>query len=559
MVPMAQMSKKNIAVPIGIDYDTNKPLSINDLDRSKVGLNCNLYCPNVQCGSKLKAVFSKTGKKVDFLSHVNKVASLACAESALHLQGKMAFTKLSQFMTSTYELITPSTAIDFLGISHAILGKFLFGHRPIIFICPPSLEQTIKEDVEIKGDVVVSCKYDKHILDINFEIKVTHAVDEDKLSKIQQLDITTIEIDISHLIGLGVLEDMVVLEAITDPANHTLLHVNSKLETTYKNAVIDSTKQFIDRTNGTITKRIEELEEKWLSNKLELPQYSYKLTKLPHNIKEASLILGVSMPKLPALVTVHSFKHIEDNRLSLSITLDGKSIKIPLYIRHKEDDLKQIKLAKESFLYFDISSLVGHSLPAFVYWGFNAKAHRYQQEYNRQADIEIIDYQQKKLTIADDKKRKVLGILSDIRRREYQLYQGEYFHSPNEDMIKHKAIDLLGKLKNMNVSQDTINALHCPNVDPDKIFGVMPNIWQVHLCYHGTLEGSLNEIPKAIKYLERNGIKIVEPYKTALINNPLFKEVGLKLPFKNPYSVISDYRNKKRAQLKQLYSQMAGD
>lgn len=550
------MSKKKVAVPIGIDFDTNLPVSINELDRSKIGKKCNLYCPNEQCKAKLKAVFSKTGEKVDYLSHINIVATLACAESALHLQGKMALLTLSQFTTSTYELIKESYATDFLGISHFILGKALFNHRPIVFISPPLLEQTIKDDVEIKGDVVVSCQYDNQRLDVNFEIKVTHAVDTEKLAKIKQLDITTIEIDISHLISLGVVTDAEVLEAVKQPSNHQILHVNSKLEARYKRASRDSAKQLIVRANKEITKRIVAIEQEWVANKLELPQYPYKLTALPHNVRVEALKISEKKPTLPIQVTVHSLKHEIDNCFNLSLSINNELKTVPLYIRHKEHNLDEIRLSKISFLYVDIRSLLGHSLPACVYWGFNVKAHQYQLAHNNQADIAKEDYRQHKINKSNVNKNKVLGILSDIRRRKFKLADGDYFHSRNEEKIQNKAIDLMSRIHDMNVPQEIIKGLYSPDIDKNNVFGVITNVWQTYIFYYAVNGGSLQNISATIKYLENNGISIVEPYKTALLHNKLFEEVGMLLPFKNPYLIISEYRWVKRHWLKRLTSQV---
>jgi hypothetical protein len=65
------MTKKSVAVPIGIDKATNEIRSICDLDKSQVGLMCNFTCPNEKCASDLLAIFSQTGKSVDYLKHHN--------------------------------------------------------------------------------------------------------------------------------------------------------------------------------------------------------------------------------------------------------------------------------------------------------------------------------------------------------------------------------------------------------------------------------------------------------------------------------------------------------
>jgi hypothetical protein len=554
MDTILSMSKKKVAVPIGIDFDTKLPVSINGLNRSKTGKKCNLYCPNNQCKAELKAVFSRTGKKVDFLSHINIVATLACAESALHLQGKMALLSLSEFTTCPHILFTENKAKDFLGRTHTLLGQSLFGQNPITFIAPPSLEQTIKDDVEIKGDVVVTCQYDNHPLDVNFEIKVTHAVDQEKLAKIKQLDITTIEIDISHLISLGMVTNKEVLEAVKQIANHEILHVNSTLVEKYKTAYRNSVKERIESANNEIMKRIGALERKWIANSLTLPQHRYRLSPLSDNVRVENLNISQTKPHLPIKVTVHSLKHEINNCFNLTFSLKNTKKVLPLYVRHKEHDLDDVRASKISFLYFDISSLLGHSLPAAVYWGFNVRAHDYQLAYNKQAAIVTAGIQQKELDYFDDQKRKAISISSDIYRRELQLTHGDYLHCPNESKIQDNVLDLMARIHKMKLPQEVIKELYSPYIDDKNVFGVISNVWQSYIIYYAADGGSLEDVPATINYLKKNGIDIVEPYKTGLINSKLFKEVGLPLPFKNPYLIISEYRMEKKQWLERLKS-----
>jgi hypothetical protein len=47
------------------------------------------------------------------------------------------------------------------------LGKTLFGQRLLTFLEKPTLEKTIKDTVEIKGDLVVLCRHGARTLDVN--------------------------------------------------------------------------------------------------------------------------------------------------------------------------------------------------------------------------------------------------------------------------------------------------------------------------------------------------------------------------------------------------------
>lgn len=105
------------------------------------------------------------------------------------------------------------------------------------------------------------------------------------------------------------------------------------------------------------------------------------------------------------------------------------------------------------------------------------------------------------------------------------------------------------------MTQPTLISLYCADVDTDRIFGVIPKTWQIYIIYYVALGRPLKDLSVPIKYLEKNEVSIVEPFRSVLFESSVFKEVNMALPFKSPYLILNVYIKRKNAHLYQLQIQ----
>ena len=380
------MTNSKVAVPVGIDIETGAVFSIHDFDESKRGLKCNLKCPNEKCSDQLKAVFTKSESHSNYLSHYRKIATPGCEESALHLQSKMILASQSQFKTSAHKIAPDSEYTDMLGIQCPYAGKSIFGLSPLTFIGPADIEKTIKKDVKIIGDLVVPCEYESHSLEVNFEIKVTHAVDDEKLAKIKVLDITTIEIDVSSLLGKGVLDDSEVLKVIMNPANHKLLLLANSIDEHYKKLNDEFFKQKITAINASRNKWLWSLKKQFIQGIIILPEFEYDFdddySDAPWSTKNMVKHLEHLKPKLPMAVNSLSLTHEKLNKFTIKIEINGIQKSIPMIIKRYEQDLDELRDDGESFLYIELEDIYRSAVNLELRWGFNSKAEHYLQLVN---------------------------------------------------------------------------------------------------------------------------------------------------------------------------------
>ena len=178
-------------IPIGIDKNTSKVVLIEDLTEEQRGLKSNCICP--ECKSDLVARMGE--KTIKHFAHHRGNESESCQETALHLLGKYVLSKLKTIPLIDFDNQTYSRK-DILGRSYSTENKSLFGKKKIE-LKSAEVEKTIGT---VRSDVFVSAVYEGVDLDINFEIKVWHKVDDAKEDKLKVLELNTVEIDISNLL-----------------------------------------------------------------------------------------------------------------------------------------------------------------------------------------------------------------------------------------------------------------------------------------------------------------------------------------------------------------------
>lgn len=149
---------------------------ITHISRVESGLGCGCFCP--ACGDRLIA------KKGDILSHhfahqSNEICEYG-VESALHLVAK-------EIIAAADEIMIPEVRLQF---PHRYRPDILIHKSMKVKIDHVELEKRFDS---IIPDVVVYSGGKKFFI----EIFVTHAIDERKLREIKDMDISTIEIDLS--------------------------------------------------------------------------------------------------------------------------------------------------------------------------------------------------------------------------------------------------------------------------------------------------------------------------------------------------------------------------
>ncbi len=198
-------------------------VTIGELDPSERGLACECECWH--CGGRLVARIGKQ-KRHHFAHHRTADEDPRCGESALHLLGKWLITRMSC-------LPLPSIEAN----SHRLVGRYgavlqspehaLFGE-----VSPLSIV-TVAEEVSLesgsRADLLVTGEESGHPLPVAVEIKVTHAVDDEKLERLVAQDLTTVEIDLSEVYRAGRYTIGDVERALQQPTNQRFLHCSADL------------------------------------------------------------------------------------------------------------------------------------------------------------------------------------------------------------------------------------------------------------------------------------------------------------------------------------------
>ena len=164
------------------------------------GLKCDCVCPN--CSVKLVA--HKGQKNVHHFKHYSLADCTYGQETALHMMAK-SIIKNNRIV---FVPNPPSSCYD-----DAIVGKCYRFQNAYV---EKQLSKEVRSDVLLEGG--------NHQL--NVEIKVTHKVDDKKLIDLFNLNISTIEIDLSGMID--VFDEKKVEDAIYNGKNTKLIYSNKK-------------------------------------------------------------------------------------------------------------------------------------------------------------------------------------------------------------------------------------------------------------------------------------------------------------------------------------------
>lgn len=157
----------------------------------KSGRACECVCPS--CGESLVA---KKGRLFrHHFAHLSGAECPAAQETALHLAAKQAIARRK-------ELLLPAANVH-------------FGTRCVPLEVAPS-ERMVFEKVALEvaeAEMIFDVLCEQSALSLVVEIRVTHAVDQTKLSKLKALNRATIEIDLSSIqrdLEVDAIEQLVV-------------------------------------------------------------------------------------------------------------------------------------------------------------------------------------------------------------------------------------------------------------------------------------------------------------------------------------------------------------
>lgn len=230
------------------------------VDNVKQGLECGCVCPN--CGSKLIAKQGKINKH--HFAHESKECDISVAqETALHYLAK-------EILSKSKKIILPKVIIEdkFAFYDRHTYDNILFSNYNIIndinlFHKLEKYQHTNKiiDNIiiekyleDIKPDILLEIEGKKLII----EIAVTHFIDRNKKQKIFNLDIPTIEIDLSSYKDKINDLDRYELEKIL------IKQTKHKNWIYYKNIYKDIGD--IKMVNNKIVNKFLEIKEYWLNN-----------------------------------------------------------------------------------------------------------------------------------------------------------------------------------------------------------------------------------------------------------------------------------------------------
>jgi len=209
--------KTSFKLPVGIDKDTGSLLRIDEVSR---GLGCNCLCP----GCKTPLVARKGELKSHHFAHHTPPpdSTLSCAESALHKWAKNIVARQKTWRLRE-KRFAPKIWTTRFGESLASHEESWSPFSDELFIIQSADEEHHMGDW--KPDVFLSGHFGDIEAKLAIEIKVSHAVDEEKLAKVQGSDINLLEIELSADLMLeGVLTEEALQEQIFDHKNQHWLH-----------------------------------------------------------------------------------------------------------------------------------------------------------------------------------------------------------------------------------------------------------------------------------------------------------------------------------------------
>ncbi|MCW8864515.1 MAG: competence protein CoiA [Colwellia sp.] len=514
-------------IPLGVDKATSKLVLINDLTEEQRGLKSNCICP--ECKSDLVA---KMGDKTIWhFAHYKGTESRNCQETALHLLGKYVLSKLDSIKLPPYKIGCRNQK-DILKRSYSMDDISIFGEENLLIISSEQ-EKTIGD---IKGDVFSKVQYTNNNFFINFEINVWHKVDEVKLEKIRKLNISTVEIDLAHLLNENQVDFDIVKAEINKAINQRIIFLANDITEPFRTELKEKLDKKVKAKNNQISRWAKEIEENLTSNGVTLPTYTFSLEYFANDEiqKVIDSKLGAE-PKIEKKVQVIKFKHVHDNQFEMLCSLGNKTKELVVLADINElPTSNRYKNAAPSYLIFNEIFLDSSNKNILFEWGENEVALNYQKKYNSIVKSELKKIKAKKL-------EKINKYLEQVD----QIFESDVMPiSPNLLQIKKQANCYYKELIQKGYSEERLKSVVDEYIDYQHIYGCEPKYWQliafrdIHWVDNDTID-----IEFLSKRLTSLGVTLVDPYKQLLFNSKLMKANNVDLPFTTPFSMLKMYLN----------------
>jgi hypothetical protein len=514
-------------IPIGIDRKTGDIVLIDTLSESERGLKCNCVCP--ECQTDLVAKMGEV--TTHHFAHHKGSETKSCQETALHLLGKYVLSKLNSISLCPYKIGCNG--------QQDILGRDFYSEDTSIFesnqalIKSSELEKTIGD---IRSDVFSKVSYEGSDLEINFEIKVWHGVDEIKYQKIKKLNVTTVEIDLAHLLSEKNVDFHSVRDEINKSHNQTIIFIESSFLKPYELKLEARLKSKVDVINSEIKYWLSSTEKKYVEEGILLPNFKYSLEDTSNkSIRKAIQHILPKEPNISQWLPVESFKHINEHEFEIVCVL-GKTQKIlPVLI-----DLHELSLSskynfnKPSYLIFNEECLVEPYEELSFQWGKNEIANNYQKEYNL-----IVNLEKDKQQVRDvETVRKNISMINDL------ISSNEIFRAKNYQSIREKANSYYKELVTKGLDADFLALLVEDELDSHKVYGCESKYWQlIAIRDIFWINNDTIDVKFLSSRLSELGVELVGPYKELLYKSKVMKKNSIEMPFITPYKILYAFLN----------------
>lgn len=284
-----------IKLPFGLR--NRNIIHISEVQESERGLNCKCICP--QCGIPLIAKLGP--KNTHHFAHQNEDCKYAL-ESALHLYAK-------QILESARKIRLPEVEYNHFGYS-----GILFQDRDFYF------DNVIVE--KRLGQIIPDLILEKQGIKLLVEITVTHGIDDEKLARIEEMKISTLEIDLGAFWGLIEFDRQNIANLILTETEHKYWIYNTKIEEKKRQIQIEVEQKRIQEENLRIEqeeakRRLEEKSEmrrqqkiklipKLMSKEFQRAQKEMWAKNLSEDInwKRTSSYLKIHMDEVPAYLNI---------------------------------------------------------------------------------------------------------------------------------------------------------------------------------------------------------------------------------------------------------------
>ncbi len=278
-----------IKLPFGIN-ENNTIIHVADVERGK---KCNCVCPSC----RVPLIAAKGSKKQHHFKHATGNECEHGLESAIHLAAKQKIIEKKQITLPKYIYIASAT--DSRGFKHKESKNFLSHEKIILF-------DSMQEEKELYGmKVDILAKKGNNLLII--EIFYRHKVDDQKIEKIKNANISAIEIDLSDLMTEDVEDSEAFWSYINDPKHVQWLH-NAKAHTTIYPELINQLavkvqkqeKEYVNIDKVEKAALIQALNNiKMLRRKKHIAQYLNQKVKTDPILQIHSKELQISLDDLP--------------------------------------------------------------------------------------------------------------------------------------------------------------------------------------------------------------------------------------------------------------------